>query len=145
MSGDTPFARGPLADQIGKYGKGVAVDEMLKGSFTLDTTGLDEVHASKQMKSFLAALKIPATKRGDKATPVMDENITLENTETFNKTKESTASSPSGIHYIHYKAACKSNILSKVNLICMVVAFKVGIPLTRWTRSLHCVIQKVSK
>jgi hypothetical protein len=122
MSGDTPFASGPLADQIGKDGEGVAVEEMLKGSFVLDTSGLDEVHASKEMKAFLAALKIPVTKRGAKATPIMNENMTLENyIEAFNKTKEDTASSPSGIHYGHYKAACESDILSKVNLIFMVV------------------------
>jgi hypothetical protein len=119
---------------------------MLKGSFVFDTAGLDEVHASKEMKSFLAALKIPVTKRGAKATPIMNDNMTLENyIEAFNKTKEDTASSPSGIHYVNYKAACESDLLSKVNLLFMVVPFKVGIPLTRWTRSLHCMIQKVSK
>ena len=50
MSGDTPFAQGPLADQIGNDGEGAAVDEMSKGSYTLDTSGLDEVHALKEMK-----------------------------------------------------------------------------------------------
>ena len=48
MSRDTPFARGPLADLIGKDGDGMAVEEMLKGTFIHDTTGLDEVHASKK-------------------------------------------------------------------------------------------------
>ena len=52
MSGDTPFARGPLTDIIGRDGEGVAVEEMLKGTFIQDTTGLDEVHASKEMKAF---------------------------------------------------------------------------------------------
>ena len=98
------------------------------------------------MKAFKPALQILTSKINDKATPSMDDAMTLENyKEVFNKTKESTASSPSGIHYGHYKAACESDVLAKVNLIFMVVPFKVGRPLTRWTNSLHCMIQKVKK
>ena len=65
--------------------------------------------------------------------------------EVFKKTCESTASSLSGIHYGHCIAACESDLLSKVNMIFMVVPFQVGLPLSRWTQSLHCMIQKVKK
>ena len=98
------------------------------------------------MESFIKALKIPTPKGGENEIPQMDDKMTMENyMELFNKTKESTSSPPSGLHYDHYKAATESDILSKVNLLFMVVPFKVGLPLTRWTRSWHCMIQKVSK
>ena len=62
----------------------------------------------------------------------------------FNGTRESTFSSPSGIHYGHYFAACESKILKEVNLLFMPTPFKFGMPLTRRTSSLHCMIQKMS-
>ena len=97
MSGDTPFTRVPLVDQIGKDGECAAVEEMLKGNFTLDTSGMDEVHASKAMKSFLAALKILVTERGNKSTPIMDDNMTLKNyTEESNKPR--SLQSPPPMH-----------------------------------------------
>ena len=61
----------------------------------------------------------------------------------FSKTKETTASSPSGIHYGHYIAACESPALAAVNTIFMVLPFKAGKPLSRWENSLHCMIQKL--
>ena len=63
----------------------------------------------------------------------------------FSKTRESTVSSPSGIHYGHYIAACESEILLDVNLLFMSTPFYVGRPLTRWSKSLHCTIQKKKK
>jgi hypothetical protein len=64
MSGDTPFARGPLADKIGKDGEGAAVEEMLKGSFVFDTEGMDEVHASKEMTSFFGGAQDTGNQKG---------------------------------------------------------------------------------
>ena len=55
------------------------------------------------------------------------------------------ASYPSGVQCGHCKAACESELLTKLNLIFVVVPFKVGLPLSIWTRSLHCMTQKVSK
>ena len=84
------------------------------------------------MTAFKSALKILVSKGGDKAIIQMNDEMILENyAEVFNKTKESTSSSPSGIHYGHYKTACECDILSKVNIIFMVVPFKVRLPLTR--------------
>ena len=122
------------------------VDEMLRGTYTLDKSGMDEVHASAEMANFIKALKIPHSTATGEPTPVMDDDIDSETyTEMMNGTRESTASSPSGIHYGHYKAACESELLTAVNLLFMVLPFKVGIPLHRWTCSLHCMIQKVKK
>ena len=43
MPRDTSFARGSLADQIGKNAERATVEDMIKGSFTIDKSGLDEV------------------------------------------------------------------------------------------------------
>ena len=87
MSGDTPFARDTLASDIGLDGEGEAVEEMLRGTYTLDETGMDEIHASAEMKHSLAALKIPIFQTTNGPTPTMEVGMTLENYfEVFNKT-----------------------------------------------------------
>ena len=52
MSGDSPFARGPLAEAIGLDGEGQGVDEMLQGTFDVDKAGLDGAAASSEIHSF---------------------------------------------------------------------------------------------
>ena len=70
--------------------------------------------------------------------------MTVENScAIFSKTKDTTASSPSRIHYGHYVAACESLSLAAVNTIFMVAPFKAGKLLSRWINSLHCMIQKL--
>lgn len=59
------------------------------------------------------------------------------------KTRESTPSTPYGIHYGHYIAACESDILALVNLIFIVAPFIRGKPPFMWTNSLHCMIQRL--
>ena len=72
--------------------------EMLKEYYTIDKHDLDEVQASTEMSSFLAALKIPHTPKTGGPTPEMSDDITARNyVAMVNKTREATASS--GIHY----------------------------------------------
>ena len=119
---------------------------MLRGTYTMDDNGMDELHASTEMANFIKALQIPHSTKTGETTPEMSDDINSENcVEMMNGTRESTASSPSRIHYGHYKAACESEVLTAVNLMFMALPFKAGIPLQRWTCSLHCMIQKVRK
>ena len=60
----------------------------------------------------------------------------------FAKAKESTASSPSGIHYGHYIAACQDDLPTAVNITFTRVCFLHGFALERWSASMHCVLQK---
>ena len=63
----------------------------------------------------------------------------------FFKARESTASSPSGMHYGQYIAALDNNILTEVNTIFVNVPFFHGFSLERWKRSTHCMLQKKPK
>ena len=143
ISGESPFARGYLADALGKDGEGGAVEDILKGEFKYDTDVMDDIQASSEMKSFIGALKTPISGKTGKYVPTMDTTMDIEqHREVFKKTRESTASSPSGIHYGHYIAAFENDLLSEVNMIFMVVHFQVGLPLSRWTQSLHCMMKE---
>ena len=59
MSGDTPFARGPLSEVVSKDGEGDGVDDMFQGTYSIDDKDMTPLMASNEMNSYLAALKIP--------------------------------------------------------------------------------------
>ena len=87
MSGDTPFARAPLADDIGVDGHEDKVKEMLQGTYVMDDKGLDEVHASLEMKCFMQALKVPKSKRNGDTVPLMNSKVNMKGyVEVFNQT-----------------------------------------------------------
>jgi hypothetical protein len=95
---------------------------------------MDDIQASSEMKCFIGSLKTPLSGNTGKYVPTMDMTMDIEqHREVFQKTRESTASSPSGIHYEHYIAVCESDLLSEVNMIFMVVPFQVEFSLSRWT------------
>ena len=88
MSGGSPFARGLLAHDIGLGGQEEVVEKMIKGTYVMDATWPDEVHASNEIQCFLKAPQLPNSKgRGD-TVPVMHDAVNLEEyIEVFNKQK----------------------------------------------------------
>ena len=83
-SGDTPFARGKLAKYIGRDGEGEGEgseegsEDMLRGTYTMDTEGMDPMMASTEMNSFLQALKLPDSKLTGGLIPTMLSLILLQ-------------------------------------------------------------------
>ena len=107
---------------------------------------MGEIHAFSKIKRFISALQFLSLSKIGGPVPEMDAYITMVNyVEIFTKKKESTVSSPSDIYYGHYKAACESKMFVKVNLIFVSIPFKVGLPLSRWTMIVYCMMQKVRK
>ena len=93
---------------------------------------MDDLQVFSEMKIFIGALKTLLSDKTGKYIPTMDTTMDIEqHREVLQKTRVSTASSPSGIHYGHYIAACESDLLSEVNMIFMVVPFQVGVSLSR--------------
>ena len=117
---------------------------MFQSTFNTNKSDMNGAAASSEMHSFLKALQIPISTTTESRVPTMKTEMTVtDSCAIFSKIKETTASSPSGIHYGHYIEACESPELAAVNTIFMVTPFKTGTPLTRWTNSLHCMIQKI--
>ena len=61
----------------------------------------------------------------------------------FDKTKETTASSPSGIHIGNYKVATHHPILTEILSLQMSLPFKYGFSVPHWKKSLHVMIEKI--
>lgn len=75
----------------------------------------------------------------------VDTNISQERwIQRWAKTKESTSSSESGIHFGHYIAGTSSKIISRHDALKVTLCNKWGIALDRWTRGLSCMLEKVA-
>ena len=77
MSGDTPFARGLVAENVRRYGEGEGVEEMLRGFYSFDHTDMTHLTASSEMKSFITALKVPTSVVTGEPIPEMASIMTL--------------------------------------------------------------------
>ena len=119
---DSPFATGPLANSIRRDGSGQTTEHLLDG--TINTDFISQVDNSTEMANFIRALQRPISKIT--GLPVQELTYNL-NDETYRKiyakAREKTSSSPSGIHYGHYMAACQDDHLTSVNATFMRVPF----------------------
>ena len=145
QSCNTPFADGKIADEIGLDGEKKATDEILAGNFEVDKIIDDDRFLTHPLlkdavKAFIKALQTPTSKKTELPLPPLPSIISTEEYKAmFNHTRESTSSMPP-IHYGHFKAACESDPLLHVNLTFMNVPFQYGYALTRWRKTLHCMI-----
>ena len=60
----------------------------------------------------------------------------------WKQSKEQTASSFSGLHFGHYKAAAYSDTLSKIHALKLALIIKMGLAPERWTRGLSVMFEK---
>ncbi len=65
-------------------------------------------------------------------------------TKFWKRVSEFTSSSPSGLHYGHYKASCKSELSSRIHAQQLTVIARSGIHPERWTVALQCMLEKVA-
>jgi len=61
----------------------------------------------------------------------------------WNKAREETSSSESGLTFSHYKAGARSAVITHFHATKATVAIKMGIGLERWSRGLSVMLQKV--
>ena len=74
----------------------------------------------------------------------VDIQFTLEDfIQMFKKTKERTASSPSGRHYGHYKAACHNTAIAQVHTEMMAFAIEFTQVPERWLNATQVPIEKI--
>ena len=101
----SPFATWPLASKLLRDRSRHDTEHILTGK--IDGSFIQKIDQSVEMGNFISALQRPI--RSGSGNPVEDFKYTLD-TESyraiFAKAKETATSSPSGIHYRHYIAAC---------------------------------------
>ena len=77
--------------------------------------------------------------------PTFSNKVTTKDFQEFwSGARESTASSMSGRHFGHYKAASKSNFLSSLHASIANAACTTGATLDRWTKGMTVILEKVA-
>lgn len=128
-----PFLQEPLKGHLGVIGEATGADELLAGEISVDTASYP---ASKELDAILSQLK--------RITDTHDSEDLSEEAyrKLYRKIRESTASSPSGLHYGHYKAAVETSLGSTILHRLTTLPFEYGLSLKRWQQSLHFMLQK---
>ncbi len=129
----TPFAQGWLRQNLRWDGTGRLADDILTGQI-LNTKRFDSA-----MQSYLECLRMNDMTRLNVVTP----EISLEEYRMFwKKKRETTVTSPYGLHVGHYKAALhKLNILN-VHRILLLIPFKLGLVQGRWQTTVQIMLEK---
>ena len=145
QSNESMFTKGPLLDLCGWYGKEEGMESILQGM--LDTTKIEEDYPQfgKEGVEFMKALRYKEKDDEDQGTTFTWKFGTKEYLEVFNKTNESTACGPSGLHMSHWKAACEREKIARVHAFFMWAAFEFGFTYERWENSWHCMIKKLKQ
>jgi hypothetical protein len=126
----TPFATSALADMVGFEGTSDNATKIINGEFVVSDN-------MPEIMQFIKTFKKP-----EDVQPMI-QIVTPEKIVTaFSKFHEKKASSASGRHIGHYKAATKSTLLTKVLSTMMNIPWQVGIIPERWTRVIEDILGK---
>ena len=143
QSKDSMFAKGPILEKCGWYGEEDGMDKILQGMIDAKELASAYPEYGEEGEAFLNALRYKKDKDGKKVEPLTWKFGIEEYMNVFNKTNESTACGPSGLHMSHWKAACERPNIARVHAFFMWAAFEYGFTYKRWEQSWHCMIQKL--
>ena len=145
QSKDSMFSKGPLLKKCGWYGEEDGMEQLLRGMLDVEEIAEDYPEYGKEGIAFLNALRYTKDEKGNDTIPFTWKFGVEEYMEVFNKTKESTACGPSGLHMSHWKAACERREIAEVHAFLMWAAFEFGFTYKRWEQSWHCMIKKLKQ
>ena len=131
---DTPFAIEPLKSIVGPCAMTREAELMLQGQYSCP----ENIH--KGAKDFIAATAMPSRIISSK--PVSSV-ITPDQHRTFWKSqRESTQSSPSGMHFGFMKATCKDDKLNTTMARLVSIPYETGYSPLRWRSSINVTVPK---
>lgn len=129
----TPFARGRLRKELKWDGTGRLTTAMLNGDL------LNEGRFNASMQLYLECLKVKDLSR----LGVIKPSLTLEEYRLFwKKKRETTVTSPYGLHVGHYKAGLYKLAILNVHRILLLIPFKTGMVPSRWRKTVQTMIEK---
>jgi len=131
---DTPFVAGPIADHIGPFEFNECSKQILAGTFDVDSI-VDNVDVRDIVKAMSYDNPSQPTK--------FDCTLTLDQLKDgFKRVNESTASSPTGMHYGIWKTLLKSEKLFRPYGNMIAFAFQWGVPPKQWEYLIQPIIEK---
>ena len=145
QSNDSMFTTGSMLETCGWYGDDEGMEKVLKGLLDVEKIEDEYPQYGKEGVEFLRALTYTKDKDGEVTKPFSWKFGVEEYLLVFNKTNESTACGPSGLHMSHWKAACERRPIARVHAFFLWAAFEFGFTYERWEQSWHCMIKKLKQ
>lgn len=135
-SGNTPPASAAMQEFIGNCGDGPGVELILAG---------ENLPLEIEQQEFLHLLlqEMKTLETDDHPFPLISDEITFDEfKDVFLATRESTVSSPSGLHIGHYQVAAYFPEIGKVLATMMTLPFQYAFAPERWCNSIHLMLEK---
>ena len=144
-NGSTMAPGGILYDIIGPYGTSDGADEILKGTFDVETlTPIGDIDIVT-LKEFVRQMARPTSDEGIQAPDLEWKFEADEYRDAFSKKNEATSCGPSGLHMSHWKVICDDQKLCELFAKFIEIPFKLGLTYSRWETSFHTMIMKKTK
>jgi len=130
----SPFLTKPLTSLVGPFGTGPAAQAILQGTF-ICPPGTDE-----DTRHYIKALQFPslAARQSHVLAILRPEDFISH----WRQAKERTSSSPSGLHFGHYKAATFETSLATIHARFTQLVFMSGLSISRYQQGLQVILKK---
>ena len=128
----TPFAKGELKEALGQDGNTPTADKILNNTWK-------HGKVKRWLNEFIKELKFDDRTKENSVTAILTNE---EYKQFWIKKRESTTTSPYGLHVGHYKAACNVDDLIEVHRRLAQLPFQFGFPPTRWCKSIQLMLLK---
>ena len=133
QAANTPFAKGFMKNKLHWDGTGALSKDILTGDILNQRT----FHRSMQL--YLESIKVNDFRQLNVVRPT----LTIEEYYSFwKKKRETTVTSPYGLHVGHYKAATHSIKILAVHRMLLLIPFLTGMVPIRWRRTVQTMLQK---
>jgi hypothetical protein len=130
---DTPFATGPIANLIGPFDDNEYSEKILEGNFDIDSL-VDSLETRDLVKA-MAYRDTPA--------PSFNCELTVEELrDGFKAVKESTASSPGGLHYGIWKTLISDETIFEPFALMIIFAFRWSVVPVMWEKVVQIILAK---
>jgi hypothetical protein len=137
LTENTPLRLEPMCSALGPFAiETDAVHDILQGTYEVPAE--TDAYTREFLQTIQASAPLDPQLR-------LSCEITKEDFQHYwTKPKERTSSSISGLHYGHYKAASKNDMLSEIHALMTELAVTGASPFARWEMGLSCMLEKVA-
>ncbi len=130
----SPFLTAPLAPLVGPFGTGPAAQEILQGVFVCPP------EVDEDTWNYIKALQFPSpAARQTQVSAILQPEDFISH---WRHAKERTSSSPSGLHFGHYKAATHELLLATIHARFTQLVFMTGLSISRYQQGLQVILEK---
>ena len=132
----TPFADGPIGRLLQPDGSGEIADRIVNGEPILEIQHLDKV-----AKSYIKGMTSSNLSMLDS----INMEMNMDDYRSFwKKKRESTVTSPFGLHIGHYKTSLDNESIAQIHLALLYIPFKYAYVPTRWSQTVQVMLEKDS-